>query len=475
MERKLSLRLVDYAGYFNGLRRVKFLALFILCTLVAYSNGAQADIPGTVGEVSMVLGKAYLHSPDKSPMEVTNGLSVKVSDKVVTGTNGHVHIRFIDDALVSVRPGSRLEIVSYEFQPENPESSTIKFNLIEGVTRSISGQGAKAARSRFRLNTPIAAIGVRGTDFVVSASDETVRALVNEGTIVLAPYSDGCSADTFGPCSTSNAVELRGQTYQMLELSSSQSLPLLTSQDGQQASLQEQTNFAGIEASSVVQPEAEDQVSDSDAFLEARTVAVAADLADSNGLTTEIDRYANLPDFSPPTAVDQGVLAENQLMWGRFAWGTGSIQEERITVPYDVAREGRAVTVSNIDYALFRVEDGTKLVDKGLGIIGFALSSAQAFYYSESGVVAMHVNGGKLDIDFDQRLFETQLDLSHNATGIVDFRASGKINNSGYFFSNSEQQRIAGSTSLDGSQAGYFFEQQLQKGGIQGLTLWDSK
>ena len=33
--------------------------------------------------------------------------------------------------------------------------------------RSITGQWGEAARDRFRLNTPIAAIGVRGTDFIV--------------------------------------------------------------------------------------------------------------------------------------------------------------------------------------------------------------------------------------------------------------------------------------------------------------------
>jgi hypothetical protein len=102
---------------------------------------------------------------------------------------------------------ARSRIERYEFNRKNPQKSAVKFNLSEGVARSISGEAAKSARQRFRLNTPVAAIGVRGTDFVVSASSVSTRALVNEGSIVMAPFSSLCTSEALGPCSQ-NAVEL---------------------------------------------------------------------------------------------------------------------------------------------------------------------------------------------------------------------------------------------------------------------------
>jgi hypothetical protein len=45
----------------------------------------------------------------------------------------------------------------------------------------------------------------------------------------------------------------------------------------------------------------------------------------------------------------------------------------------------------------------------------------------------------------------------------------------GYFHSRTDGKIIAGAVSLDGSEAGYFFEQQLLQGDIQGLTLWNSR
>lgn len=448
--------------------------MFLVLTSVVRAEVPTGEDSKNIGRVSLVLGKAYIKAPDNSRVEIKVGQIIRASDKITTEANGHVHIRFVDNALVSIRPESQLEILSYEFESDSPENSTIKFNLIEGVTRSISGEGAKAARTRFRMNTPIAAIGVRGTDFVVRASGETVRALVNEGSIVLAPFSDQCDVNSLGPCDTIEAVELHGQSYQMVELSSSTSLPLLTAQETTQEEFPSRMDLTTANDAALGQDTTEARAPDNEAFVEARTVSVASELEVGTAPAPEVDPFANLPDYTPAQAASQDLIAQRQLSWGRFAWKTDTLEEERITLPYDLARLEREVTVGNNEYVLFRVEEGTQLVDRGLGVIDFQLNSAQAFYYSDSGVVAMRVHGGKLAVDFEERLFETQLDLSNEATGMVNFEASGIIKKSGYFFSNSAAQRIAGSTSLDGAEAGYFFEQQLQSGGIKGLTLWDS-
>ena len=58
------------------------------------------------------------------------------------------------------------------------------------------------------------------------------------------------------------------------------------------------------------------------------------------------------------------------------------------------------------------------------------------------------------------------------ATGAVKFADSGLLYSGGYFHSRSATQAMAGATSLDGAEAGYFFEKTLQNGYIEGLTLW---
>ena len=460
----------------------------------------QADVNpySLVGTVSLVLGKATIES-DSPPRSraVKQGSQVRVHDRIVTSTNGHVHIRFVDDALLSVRPDSRLEITRYDYDPARPALSAVKFDLIEGVTRAISGKAAKAARQRFRLNTPIAAIGVRGTDFTVSAKAGSTRALVNEGTIVLAPFSVDCRADAFGPCGT-NSIELSSAAMEVIELDGRAPLPRLvpltdaqklttmrtgvqqairSSKGADEVSSAERNGARVEEVSAVLVTNSAVLVTNAGsglADLETEPTSqpdLTSELASQPDLTSEL---ASQPEYTPEQAIDFADVADRQLIWGRYS-NVGLDDQERITLAFDEARNGREVTVGNFDYALFRSRNDKKRLDSGLTVVSFGLSSAQAFYNSSSGVVAMEVGGGALDIDFQENSFTTLLNLNHSLTGELEFAARGQLFGGGFFHSRTDSQSIGGAVSLDGSEAGYFFEQQLLQGDIQGLTLWNSK
>jgi hypothetical protein len=441
---------------------------------------AGGESAALVGTVSLVLGKATIESGSgKLSRIVKPGSQVRVHDQIVTSTNGHVHIRFVDDALVSVRPDSRLEITRYDYDPARPALSAVKFDLIEGVTRAISGKAAKAARQRFRLNTPIAAIGVRGTDFTVSVKAGSTRALVNEGSIVLAPFSEDCRADAFGPCDT-NSIELSSAAMEVIELDGSTPLPrLVPATDAQNMTAMRtgvqqaiRSSQGADEASSVEANGA--RVEEVSAVLVTNSAILVTDNAASD-LADAASLLPSQPEFTPEQAIVIADVADRQLIWGRYSHVELNNGQERITLALDEARNGREVTVGNFDYALFRSENGSKRLDIGLTVVSFGLSSAQAFYNSSSGVVAMEVGGGTLDIDFQENSFATLLNLNHSLTGELEFVASGRLFDGGYFHSRTESQRIAGAVSLDGSEAGYFFEQQLLQGDIQGLTLWNSQ
>ncbi len=431
----------------------------------------MSEAAETVGEVSLVLGRAWLET-GQGRVQISAGTPVRASDRILTESNGHVHIRFVDQALLSVRPDSRLEIVQYDFNPDQPQRSAIKLNLEEGITRSISGQGATSARERFRLNTPIAAIGVRGTDFVVSAAPGTVRALVNEGAIVLAPYSSECSMDSFGPC-LANGIELTDSTLQIAQIDGSSTAPrLLPATVEREPGMQQEIRTAAADT----QLDAEDKTAGTGVYLE--NVTSQRVKAEASAVTVPPRPQPPLPpsiatDFTPQETLSTASLRQNNLMWGR--WGDGQGAQERITAPATLVRVDRDTTVGSMEYTLFRDGGGQELIrTQGLGSVSFALDSAQAFFHSGSGVVAMAVNGGKLDINFESREFATQLNMSHALTGKVEFVSAGGIDSLG-FFRSQIGDTLAGAVSIDGTEAGYFFEKQLQNGGIQGLTLWDKR
>jgi hypothetical protein len=425
-----------------------------------------------VGSVTMVIGKAYLVSEIVDDARIRKGEILREGDTIRTESNGHVHIRFRDDAVLSVRPRSELEIVAYRFDEENPENSSVKFNLLEGTARAVSGSAARSARDRFRLNTPIAAIGVRGTDFVVSATSDSLMALVNEGAIVVAPFSSQCAEQGIGPCNF-NGVELDSGSMQIIEFDSSMNVPQLVPVLARGQDAQQLTDlFTGVVArDQSFQDDSEVGNEEEGGALVKEVVAESV-----TSLDLEVDAKSQAPygtGFTPGIQPVPTELKNRQLVWGRFAEGKGNL--ERLTLPMSEASQGRKITVGgNFEYFLFRPEAGEAQVKRGLGEIGFSLSSAQAYFKEGAEITPVAVSGGDLVIDFQKNLFETSLDLYHMQLGGVSFNSAGRLYDGGYFHARNMESRIVGAVSLDGQESGYFFDFYNWDGLVQGITLWDS-
>ena len=114
---------------------------------------------------------------------------------------------------------SNASIPIYRVDGNSPQDSRFKFDLKNGTARSISGSAVAPARSNFRFNTPVAAIGVLGTDFTVLTDSESSKITVTSGGVVVSGLGPGCSAESLGPCNVStNQNLLASQVGLMLEV-----------------------------------------------------------------------------------------------------------------------------------------------------------------------------------------------------------------------------------------------------------------
>lgn len=421
------------------------------------SAGDSAAAP--VGTVTLMLGRAWVESADGDRKAARTGTDIYATDRVITTGTGHVHIRFIDDALVSVRPQSRLRITDYVYNAGSPADSLVRFNLEEGVTRSISGEAGRNARERFRLDTPVAAIGVRGTDFVVSTSSDNMRALVNEGAIVVAPYSESCVAGGLGPC-LSEGVELASASMQIVELAEGQLQPMLRP-------LVDSRMYAMMDVGLTEGEEEESRESESseagnevpEGYRESVTIR-------------EVNEQDNTPTDTVgtvPVSLASTALSERQLVWGRY---TGQNVEPGISLAWEEVRRERSVTVGNGRFGLYRSGAGDVMDPALTGEIGFQLNAAQAVHEGESGIEALTVRDGDLRINFSHGTFATGLDLESGATGPIRFDSSGELLSNGIFRQRDRDGAVAGAVSLDGKEAGYFFDRQIGGGVVRGTTLW---
>jgi hypothetical protein len=137
------------------------IALFIIGLMMAGS--AWADI-GSVTEAS---GTAVIKR-GKDVIQVVKGTEIKTNDKVET-KNGKVKIVFKDDTNVTVTESSSLVIDDFVYDPKSG-AGKLGLKAAAGTVRYVSGSIAKDPKN-VKINTPTAAIAVRGTDFVMAVSE----------------------------------------------------------------------------------------------------------------------------------------------------------------------------------------------------------------------------------------------------------------------------------------------------------------
>jgi len=435
------------------------LIFFLLFTPVA--------LAGTLaGEVRSVVGVAYLISSDGERHAVTEGMPLHAGDILQTGVGAHLHLHMVDDALLSLRPDSEIKISDYAYQPGVPEHTRIRFDLLRGTVRSVTGKGGQQAKDKFRMNTPVAAIGVRGTDFVAQADAMATRVSVQSGAIVLAPLGGACQAATFGPCQGSAARVLTADMRNMmLELTSKMSVPQLVPL---------------IERSMIIP-----SLDQSNSEGQAKPLPVPA--APETAMTVQQRGLASLIGGQPvaapvavtvapvvpavPITVAPVVPITYQMAWG--VW-MGGVAGSDINSPYLLAAQGReAIVGGGAGGILYRDKIGPNLMPV-TGRADFILRQSQVSMLQAGMPVAGTVQSGSLGVDFVTASYTTQLSLLHPAiTGSALLSVSGGLRDDGLLMpSSSPTGFVAGTLSRDTREAGYLFSLPTAAGALNGTTLW---
>lgn len=395
------------------------------------------DGPSIVGEATMVIGMARLIAADGTARAVDRGAAIREGDRIETEAGGHVHLRFVDGGRLSVRPASRLQIENYSHSRQQPQLSAIKFRLDEGVVRSITGSWGEAARDRFRLNTPVAAIGVKGTDFVVRSVADTTAAAVYTGAILVTPLANGCVA-SLGPCLNGKeqllSEDMKGV---MLELSRQEPVPRLVP---------------------VV-----DLMAKAQADKPATTDTARSDASADKSIANEA-RAAGVVSVPQVT----------ELVWGRYAWAK-PLENDSFSRQFELAMlNGRENVVGTGTYGLLRdASPAGAVLASADPVVNFRLASGAAGLVYENGRIdPVKIDAAMLNVDFSRSTFTTQLNVSGTALGNDIVKADGAISASGVMQVTNANAFVLGGFTLNGKEAGYSFDKTVPLGHLQGLTLW---
>ena len=471
----------------------------LLATVCCWTFALHAG-PQPVARVSMAVGDAQRIGASGQVTPLSLGTQLSEQDRIITGKDAMVILIFSDQARVALRPDSELLIRRYKVDPSGAETE-LQLDLLRGTVRQISGRAAQKQPERYRLNTPIAAIGVRGTDFLAKSGEGLVEAYVHEGAIVVAPLG---GAGTPGEIPAANLGAGFGVQYSRADRSKNLERQNVGQNDVERlfgmriaASVSTDRTAAGNTAGNAAQPDKKDR-------SEQTVVASLAPARDRDATGVSMQSTASLaggvvqssvmmvpntpelpspplvvppvtsPEVLPPVTPPVVVQLPTQLVWGKFAIP----QKLPFTLPvaYADVKDGRHTTVGELgQYALWR--DGVNgPLDKSLrGQAQFALAAGEAFYQQAGKTLAVNLTDPRLQVDFDRLSFNTQIGLSGAGVPAQQLNVSGRMNDEGVFLGTASGQRVAGALSRNGVEAGYLFKIDNSAGQYQGITLWNAK
>jgi hypothetical protein len=156
---------------------------------------AMAEVPA--GSVTLITGRGTASSADGTIRALAKGDNVFSGDVVHSSAASFIDLKFSDGGYFLLRPNTRFQVVDFVDHsgpappPQAPElpkpaapaaqaatppperrgASRAFFSLLKGGFRAVSGVIGKINNDEYDVSTPVATIGIRGTDYLVVICD----------------------------------------------------------------------------------------------------------------------------------------------------------------------------------------------------------------------------------------------------------------------------------------------------------------
>lgn len=159
---------------------MKYSALFTFFALVLIGSGSAFAAPteriGSAVQVVNEVSAAF----DEDRRDLSRGDEIHQDEMIEVGPDSIGELEFADETKLALGPGSRLLLDKFVYNGEKSKGDII-VNLVKGAFRFVTGVASKPS---YRIQTPGAAITVRGTIFDVFVDqDNTIWLLLLEGGI----------------------------------------------------------------------------------------------------------------------------------------------------------------------------------------------------------------------------------------------------------------------------------------------------
>lgn len=147
--------------------RIRALLLGAVCFLSSFSLFAAENDPA--GQIIIVSGPFSIVHADNVKVTPKRGDTFYSGDTLITGNKGSAQVRFSDGGILALIPNSAFKINDYHYEKSASSDKSVT-TLVKGGFRALTGLIAKEEPTSYKIQTPVAVIGVRGTNLGAALS-----------------------------------------------------------------------------------------------------------------------------------------------------------------------------------------------------------------------------------------------------------------------------------------------------------------
>jgi len=140
-----------------------------------------AGLAAPAARMEFAVGDVQIMAPGGQARPGRKGAQVN-SGETVSTNHGRAQLRFSDGAYVSLQPQSDFRIDDYRFEGKADGSERGFFSLLKGGLRTITGLVGRANKRNYQVNTAVATIGIRGTEYTIAYTN-SITGSIGEGEI----------------------------------------------------------------------------------------------------------------------------------------------------------------------------------------------------------------------------------------------------------------------------------------------------
>jgi hypothetical protein len=177
-------------------RRACLAALAAAATLLAATAAIAAEGAPRVGFVNKVENEAkVVNGGSETPAII--GTPVHLKDVLRTGAEARLQVTFRDNTVLTLGAEANVVVDSYLYDP-NRSTGMIILQATKGAFRFASGRIKDVKGATMAVTTPVAEIGVRGTEFWGGPMEGKYGVLLLEGEVVVSNQAGKVTLSTPG-------------------------------------------------------------------------------------------------------------------------------------------------------------------------------------------------------------------------------------------------------------------------------------